>query len=388
MKALTRKVFARFLVCLVLFNLAAGSRLLASDGQTITNLAEQKKKSEDLNKTGEGKMMTWFEVLTGFGEESPEQVRRHLLVDGDRIKSLVNGRSFVYGQLEIPSLNELRQQVASLPATDGKLKLREIVGNVQNMHTDPANAGAIFQVASQFNLLEMTSPQVIPEQGIGIYEHDNTQGPACAIAAGAGTIYRNYFVPVNGKIGQSADNQIDCLAELGVALGNPGNILWKQQNGYALLSLAALRIVDARLNDSDEEELDRLRGLLRIGIQWQTEVTLKGSGHTVSQAYCSALPVAYSDAPAKQWERFARLVLEASYEATVCAAIVNTQKTGCNRVYLTRLGGGVFGNEKSWICAALKRALKKFEHFDLDVVIVSYGSSDADVQKLIEEFAR
>lgn len=388
MKLPTRKGFGKFLVCLMLLSFAAVNLQPVFGEKTVSVLTEKKKESEDLKKSIEGKKMTWFEVLTGFGEESPEQVRKNLLIDGDRIKSLVNGRSFAYGQLETPSLGDLRQRVASSSFTEKKLKLREVVGNVQNLHTDPANAGAIFQVASQFNLLEMTSPQVIPEQGIGIYEHDHTQGPACAIAAGAGTIYRNYFVPVNGKTGQSADNQIDCLAELGNALGNPGNILWKQQNGYALLSFSALRIVDSRLRDTEEVELDRLRGLLRIGIQWQAEVTLKNAGHTVSQAYCSALPVAYSDAPPKQWERFARLVLEASYEAAVCAGIINAQKTGCNRVYLTKLGGGVFGNEKDWIFASLKRALKKYEHFDLDVVIVSYGSSDPDVQKLIEEFAR
>ena len=75
-----------------------------------------------------------------------------------------------------------------------------MVGNIQSFHQDPSNSGALFQAASQFNLLEMVGPQISPEKGIGIYELDYTQGPACAIACGAGTIYRNYFVPVNRKI--------------------------------------------------------------------------------------------------------------------------------------------------------------------------------------------
>ena len=62
----------------------------------------------------------------------------------------------------------------------------------------PENAGALFQVASQLNLLEMTGPEVTPEDGVTIYQDDRTQGPACAIAAGAATIYRNYFAPVGG----------------------------------------------------------------------------------------------------------------------------------------------------------------------------------------------
>ena len=35
-----------------------------------------------------------------------------------------------------------------------------------------------------------------PEDGVTRYKDDPTQGPACAIAAGAATIYRNYFVPI------------------------------------------------------------------------------------------------------------------------------------------------------------------------------------------------
>ena len=56
--------------------------------------------------------------------------------------------------------------------------------------------------------------------------------------------------------------------------------------------------------------------MLRIGIQWNTQVTLNDSKHLVTQAYCSALPVAYSHHPSTLWAEFARLVLEAAYEVT------------------------------------------------------------------------
>ena len=39
----------------------------------------------------------------------------------------------------------------------------------------------------------------------------------CTVAAGAGTIFRNYFAPVDGQPGQREDRQIDCLREIGVA---------------------------------------------------------------------------------------------------------------------------------------------------------------------------
>ena len=119
-----------------------------------------------------------------------------------------------------------------------------VVGDVRRMHRLPENAGALFQVASQFNLLEMVGPSVTPEQGVTRYEDDHTQGPACAIAAGAATIYRNYFVPVGGGHGQTANRQIDTLTKLGDALsgalGMPVSALWKMQNGYALCTQAGL----------------------------------------------------------------------------------------------------------------------------------------------------
>ena len=66
--------------------------------------------------------------------------------------------------------------------------IREQVGDVRQLHVDSANANVLFQVASQFKLLEMTGLSVMPELGVSSYENDPTQGPACAIACGVGTI--------------------------------------------------------------------------------------------------------------------------------------------------------------------------------------------------------
>lgn len=107
----------------------------------------------------------------------------------------------------------------------------------------------------------------------------------------------------------------------------------------------------------------------------------------MSQIYCSALPVAYSPLPAKLWSEFAKLILEAAYEATICTAILNAQIYGNNRLFLTLLGGGAFGNETSWIMDSITRALKLYQNHDLDVVIVSYGSSKLFVQKLVDNFS-
>lgn len=252
----------------------------------------------------------------------------------------------------------------------------------------PENAGALFQVASQFNLLEMTSPTVTPEHGVTRYQCDRTQGPACAIAAGAATIYRNYFAPVGGSHGQTAERQLDGLADVGEALARaldqPAEDLWDMRNGYALCSRAGLDSITTYLGALLPEELYRLRGKLCIGIHQDVEVTDAPSEPRplVSQAFCSALPVAYSGIPAPYWEAFARLVLEAAYEATMWAAVLNARRGTSNVVLLTQLGGGAFGNHDDWILSAMRRALKLVQACALDVRLVSYGTPSQGIMQV------
>ncbi|MFT7464735.1 MAG: hypothetical protein ACI9EF_003094 [Pseudohongiellaceae bacterium] len=327
----------------------------------------------------------WFEDLVGFPETNGDAVRSQLELQGELLHSRVNGSEHRCGRLELLSLAELRSRAAELDGT-GSLTVREVVGDVQQLHALADSAGALFQAASQFNLLEMTSPSVTPEAGVGIYENDRTQGPACAVAAGAGTIYRNYLVPLGGQLGQTAARQLDALADLGAALGNHDSCLWDMRNGYALASADGLAAINAQLTASTADKLDELRTKLRIGVQWDVEVTLPGAGHLVTQVYGSALPVAYGEPPTAQWEPFARLVLEASYEATLWAAVLNREASGNRRVFLTLLGGGVFGNRIEWILDAIERALRLAGDCDLDVGIVSYGSSNPAVRGFAEGF--
>lgn len=324
----------------------------------------------------------WFEQLTGFKEESPDQVRANLYVEGEHLISRVNNAAFSYGRLDQPSLEELRRTVL-LDQLNGHIKLSEVVADVQKLHTLPENNGATFQVASQFNLLEMASPDVTPEQGVNGYYFDKTQGPACAIACGAGTIYRNYFVDLGTQIGQTAHKQIDCLSDVGAILNNRERKLWAMTNGYALANSEGLKSISRELSGLTETDYEALKGKLRIGVQNNAEVTISADKIKVSQCYCSALPVGYSNIPALQWEAFSRFVLEATYEATFYAALQNFKKTGNKRLFLTLVGGGVFGNKSEWIFDAIGLALSRFAKVPLDVKIVSYGASNSQVRSFI-----
>lgn len=79
----------------------------------------------------------------------------------------------------------------------------------------------------------------------------------------------------------------------------------------------------------------------------------------------------------------ARMVLEAAYEATFAAAVINAADTGVHKLFLTLLGGGVFGNDDAWITAAIERAFKIHATHGLDVQIVSYGQSQPAVNELV-----
>ncbi len=276
--------------------------------------------------------------------------------------------------------------MSSLPER-GPSRLSLLRGDARALHADAANAGALFQVASQFNLLEMVHPGVTPEQGVTGYESDATQGPACAIAAGAGTIYRNYFIPIGDPPGQTEGRQVDCLAGVGAALGNDRDRLWKFRNGYALASSEGLGWIRDHLAQADASEIDGLRERLEVGIHWNTEVTISQTRHSVAQVYGSALPVAYSGIPSTRWEPFARFVLQASYEATLLAARLSAESTGNRLVYLTLLGGGAFGNELAWILDGIRHALERTSGAGLDLRLVTFGAPHPDVSRFVEACA-
>lgn len=328
--------------------------------------------------------MTWFEKLMGFEEISPENVRKNIDIDGENMISKANGKSYRFGKLEVPSLRDLQLRI-NLRDFEGKISLTETVANVGELHRSPENNGAVFQAASQFNLLEMVHPGVTPEEGVGIYENDATQGPACAMACGAGTVYRNYFVPLSGKLGQTENNQINCLSLFEDFFGNDKFSVWSMRNGYCYPTAEGLERINAQINAMDEEEREILKGRLKVGFQWNTEVTTASADQKVTQVYCSALPIGYvSGFPEQLWESFARMILEATYEATFYAALINLKNGGSNRLFLTLVGGGVFGNKTQWILDAIKKSVQKFRNTDLEVSVVSYGQSNQLVTNMVD----
>ena len=312
----------------------------------------------------------WFQDLFGF-RETREAVYANFHVDGQTLHSRANGRSYRIGRLETPTLAELRDRTSPNRATP--IRVRNIVGEAGAIHRDPANAHALVQAASQFNLLEMISPSVTPEHGVTGYANDRTQGPACAMAAAAATVYRNYFVPIGDQLGQTSDHQIDCTADMHAMLSRSSQRLWTLHNGYALLNRNQAPAFGDAFSALDQSGRDQLRSKLRIGLHRDIETTHPQAGHLVSQAYCSALPLGgYQRTANAEWRRFAKLILEALYEATLLAAIENADRHPGAPIFLTSVGGGVFGNDDQWIVDAMNRAFEICADSGLDIRIVNY----------------
>lgn len=207
-----------------------------------------------------------------------------------------------------------------------------------------------------------------------------------AIQGGETPDFRNVLFLTDGpQTGQTQTCQLNALADMDSVIGIGGI---RMQNGYALLQPDTVLAIGKHIETMDEHSRDRVRQSLRIGLHSDTEVTIPGvpKNQRVSQALCSALPVAYHYSPRRYWAPFATLVLEASYEATLLAAVLNYHHTGNPRVYLTLVGGGAFGNDLSWIVSALRRALYLVSHHPLDVRLVNNRKVPVEINSLIREF--
>jgi len=236
--------------------------------------------------------------------------------------------------------------------------------------------------------------------------------------------------------GQRVDHQLDNTDDLRLFLkeqidSNNKMPLFKIQNGYTIANRDQLEPIqqwyNSQLQQQQEKDgskiennslLDKAKSLLKIGIHEDIEVThCGGFGKKkiknyddgkrkmyVTHALCSACAINYNRMNSKQqdWEGLARLILDSAYESTLYAAVETRQRwnpnydctttttttgttnnlpyPGAKKVYLTLLGGGVFGNDINWILDAIENACMKFRLEDLDVSLVCYN--DAEKNKL------
>ena len=209
--------------------------------------------------------------------------------------------------------------------------------------------------------------------------------------------------------GQTRELMLNLIAGLAAAVCSSGGRFFRTEGGYTLatdLGLTRLNELLAKLPQGKSGDVvaaatgsqgpsrEALKGALRVGVHSDVQVTcapwgrpfLKASfgggsaarnsaavaaaeeeeeeNRTVTQVFSSACAVNYSRNSPGLWEPLSRIVLEATYEATLYAAVeamLRKEGRASSRVvYLTLVGGGVFGNAMKWIVDAIREACYRF----------------------------
>jgi hypothetical protein len=241
--------------------------------------------------------------------------------------------------------------------------------DVGRLQSDPANKLAVFQAASNFNTVEAMEEATPPdsESFTEKYIYDVTQGPQASVSAGGAAITRvhaAFYDPSKpaSEWKQTATRQVELL----------GNVkeYYTVQNGYVVFTGKEKPLPQS------EQEREALLAQMQVGLHTEAEVTFAGykdsdnlfltqsdpaRPQTVDQVFCAAVNIAqgYSgeaNAEAPGAIDKAKLVLRAAYRGSYLAAIANRR----TKLFLTLIGGGVFGNKMSDIYDIILQEHKKW----------------------------
>lgn len=322
----------------------------------------------------------WFAHLFGF-KESTDAVYSNIEVREDdngmvTLVSKANNREFLAGEFRVRSISSFQ----GLPEVGGG-KLHIIHGrgfrncsrlvNILECQALPEFDGATFLAASNFNALEFVSGSQTAADGITNYIYDRTQGPYCALAAGASILYRNYFVKhETGEVGQLR-KQINLLHKSPL-----GSYL---HNGYPSISSGDSK----KLAKHDWKDLDQFC----VGCHSNCELTTYQTqsrafadapkGRIVHHVYAAALSYTYYVDKNEVTLKIGQALLEAQYKAHILASWENSLKypgrAGSKRSVLTLLGGGVFGNSHEMICGAIAACKDLIVKSGLEVYVTCFG---------------
>lgn len=237
------------------------------------------------------------------------------------------------------------------------------------------NAGAVFQVASNFDCLEGNGgqkSQIMHYLSPGMY----VQGEAASISAMPGTIHRMYF--------QKPVNLLKDFAQ-------------KWNFNYSSGYVGAIPRINEQFGSLTELELIKASQDVYVGIQKDVCVTggygptrqeLKQSPHNeylavkinphnaqrITQVFTAALNPYQNDSKSPGFKGLAKIFLYAAYGRTLEYSLENADK-----LFLTLVGGGVFENKVEWIAQAIKHGCEKMfvtsDSKPLEVNLVVYNSA-------------
>jgi len=303
-----------------------------------------------------------------------------------RIVNCMTGVSYRAGRLNVVSFGALRSKLdaspvgvaRSIPVTilcvprgKGQLECWRRMVDVASLQGEPRNTGAVFQVASNFNIVEGIGQDVSPDRDgfTEKYHMDLTQGPAACLSAGPAAIARVYApffssVPLS-ECRQTGQRQVNLLCDL--------STYFPMHNGYVVLTrpLSECGSVDSERAEAAplpelDSQLSDLADLAKVCYHEGVQVTsgfrckrtdsleIVEEGQCVDQVLCAALNIGQGldgrfNRRSHQAESKARFLLRVAYEGSYMAAV----NAGRRQLHLTLIGGGVFANPHEWIVDAL-----------------------------------
>lgn len=319
--------------------------------------------------------------------------------------------TFSCGHYEQKTIKEIANAVAK-KALPGGGTFNVHLGkhlDVAAYQADPNNAGAVFQVASNFNGLETTAyDKNIETETLTDYTSDYTQGPFASISAAPGLIYRRFFL----FHGQGSNN----VSEWG-QLNDPNSDKAKNRKVNLLENIQDIFVSPAGYPCFDDTittrewqgtrmggyEVDVQKPSFKVGskeyqckgihrtptakdfdtIQMAYHANIpvlfgKTAGgthqilnfnnpHTVDQIFAAAVDLAQgTNEKSDKNIAWAKTILRADYQGALQAAFLKGKK----RVFLTLMGGGAFGNDFQHIFDAMYAQKDFIIKSGLEVILI------------------
>eukprot|EP00727_Mastigamoeba_balamuthi_P009809 m51a1_g5450 hypothetical protein (729) ;mRNA; r:207360-209972 len=370
----------------------------------------------------------WFEQLTGVGEAT-FRASPGTYIKENRFKtakgkgtSLViqnsqTGAMYYAGNFFITTVGELEQSMAKGGVRDA-LRQPEVatlrIVTRSDLESLPAvdigvlqasNRGAMFQAASNFNAVEGIDEETPPDSECftEFYIWDKTQGPQASISAGAAAITRVHAAFYNPNMPPEAWRQTGAVQ---VELLRNLREYFTVRNGYVCLTGD-----EKPLPPEGSREYEDLLGKYCVALHLDVQVTYAGfegeelrlikcpvkpNGpsdrdiHLIDQVFCAAMNIAQGSAGEKNatvpgGQEKARFLLRAAYRGTYTAAVAYR----CPRLFLTLIGGGVFGNSVADIYDIILkehiRATRLPSSALRDVVIAHWSHNDAELAAFAQQ---
>ena len=327
--------------------------------------------------------------------------RESYIADGSFVNSITDELTS-FGDFSTPSVQEMRDAVdAAATCATGATGATDAAGATNKTVIDfevrygvdisvltsqlKTTDRALVQVASNFNCLEVPSLYMPPNWG-GLVEKihkDETQGPAACCGPLSGCLYRAHFYRFSdGQLGQTGTRQIELLSDF----------------EYASTTNGKLRLTGDE-KSVPIDKIDKIVGSIKCGLH-RSQPVLFGRNKTgmnydidepqmIDQVFNASINMGDIGKSPDRDEliKICRTLLRAAYESAYLCAIL-----GRNRVlYLTMVGGGVFGNPEKIILEEMVRAHRLYAHKSvLEKVVLCIYDSDDDrrITKAIDDLLR